>query len=84
MQEAMLEEGATLFLYTDGVTEAKNEARQLFGLERTEAVLQRCAAAQLGPKEILEAMGDEVHRFVGSAEQSDDLTMLAIRYSGKK
>jgi len=63
------------------VTEAKNEARQLFGLERTEAVLQRCAAAQLGPKDILEAMGDEVRRFVGSAEQSDDLTMLAIRYT---
>ena len=81
MQETVLEEGATLFLYTDGVTEAKNEARQLFGLERTEAVLQRCAAAQLGPKEILEAMGDEVRRFVGSAEQSDDLTMLAIRYT---
>jgi len=81
MQETVLEEGATLFLYTDGVTEAKNEKRKLFGMERTEAVLQRCAAAGLGPDEILKAVSEEVHRFVGNAEQSDDLTMLTIHYT---
>ena len=81
MQETRLQEGTTLFLYTDGVTEAKNEARKLFGLERTEAVLQRCGTTGLGTKEILDAVSKEVHRFVGHAEQSDDLTMLAIHYT---
>ena len=79
LQETQLQPDSTIFLYTDGLTEAKNEARKQFGLERVEAVL----TAQVGkqPQEILEQVTEAVHGFVKNAEQSDDLTMLAIRYT---
>ena len=79
LQEIQLQPDSTIFLYTDGLTEAKNEARKQFGLERVEAVL----TAQVGkqPQEILEQVTEAVHGFVKNAEQSDDLTMLAIRYT---
>lgn len=79
MQELVLEGGSTLFLYTDGVTEAKNSSHNLFGLERMMTALDRFA--NLPPKQLLEKVTDEVHAFVEDAEQSDDLTMLAFRYS---
>ena len=80
-QETMLAPDSTIFLYTDGLTEAKKEKRQFFGLQRTEEVLSKCAQQQLKPQQIIETVSEEVHRFIGEAEQSDDLTMLAIRYT---
>ena len=79
VQETRIMPGTTLFLYTDGLTEAMNEERQLFGLERVKAVLGTCDGQQ--PQEILTAVTEAVHTFVGDAEQSDDLTMLAIHYT---
>ena len=79
MQETTLDSGSTLFLYTDGLTEAKNSLHKQFGLKRVMAVLN--SNNGLTPRELLEKMTSEVHAFVEDAEQSDDLTMLAIRYS---
>ena len=79
MQETILESGSMLFLYTDGLTEAKNRQRKQFGLDRVHAVLKD--ATDLSPEQLLEKMTQEVHAFVEGAEQSDDLTMLAIRYT---
>ena len=75
-QETDLHCGDTLFLYTDGLTEAENESHALFGEARMIAALdgERNAQAQL------EAVKRAVHAFVGEANQSDDLTMLCIRY----
>ena len=81
MQETQLEPDSTIFLYTDGLTEAKRAPKQMFGLERTQEVLTKCAEEQLTPQQILERVSEELHRFVGDAEQSDDLTMLAIHYT---
>ena len=81
VQEVQIEPGSTIFLYTDGLTEAKNTEHRQFGLERVEAVL--AANSQLPPRQLLEVVIQEVHAFVGDAEQSDDLTMLAIRYTTK-
>ena len=77
MEETTLADGAMLFLYTDGLTEAKNLERQQFGLNRVMAMLTDCPqnAAQL-----VERMKQEVQSFCRGAEQSDDLTLLAIRY----
>ena len=77
-QEARLNPGDTLFLYTDGLTEAENAAQELFSDLRMEETLQpgRTAVEQL------RSMHRAVHTFVGGAEQSDDLTMLCIRYLG--
>ena len=82
MQETVLTDGSTLFLYTDGLTEAKNRERQMFGVERVMDVLNGCA--DLKPAQLLEKMEREVHAFVEDAEQSDDLTMLAIHYTPKQ
>ena len=84
LEETVLAPGSTVFLYTDGLTEAKRGYRQFFGLERTKEVLRRCAAGGLTPEQIVEEVTKAVHGYVGDAEQSDDLTMLAIHYTPKK
>ena len=72
---------STIFLYTDGLAEAMDKDHQQFGMTRIEAVLKECAKDQLQPQQILNIFNERVHQFVGEAEQSDDLTMLAICYT---
>ena len=72
---------STIFLYTDGLAEAMDKDHQQFGMTRIEAVLEECAKDQLKPQQILNIFNERVHQFVGEAEQSDDLTMLAICYT---
>ena len=80
-QETVMEPGSTLFLYTDGLTEAKNMQRELFREERVMDVLeQACQQGTTEPEVLLKQMQTAVRDFVKDAEQSDDLTMLAIRY----
>ena len=67
-----------LFLYTDGLTEAENSAHDQFGETRMIDALQQLN--DLPPRFIVDGMRQEVERFVGNADQSDDLTMLVIRY----
>lgn len=76
-QETVLERGATLFLYTDGLTEAENGSKELYGEQRLLNVLVRTADA--GPKEIIETVITDIDRHVAGAEQSDDLTILTIK-----
>ncbi len=80
VQDMFLKPESTLFLYTDGLTEAKQKGYAQFGMERTKKVLAKCIEEQLMPLQIMERINEEVHAFVGDNEQSDDLTMLAIRY----
>ena len=90
VEETHIEPNSTIFLYTDGLTEAKNSQHKLFGLERVKEVLAGCLVdssfSRLGtnvtsPNDLIETMIEAVHQFVGDAEQSDDLTMMAIRYT---
>ena len=81
VQETQLKPDSTLFLYTDGLTEAMNIKHKQFGIKRVEEVL--AANHQLHPQQLLEAISHQVREFVGDAEQSDDLTMLAIHYTPK-
>lgn len=66
----------TLFLYTDGLTEAENAQSDQFGEKRMEQVLANKSSAQ----SMLEAMQKAVDKFVSNAPQSDDLTMLVLNY----
>ena len=75
-----LEPGAKLFVYTDGLTEATNAEKMLFGTERMIEALRR--GENGSPEQIMETVSEAVNRFVGSAPQFDDLTMLCIRYNG--
>ena len=73
-----LKPGDAIFVYTDGVTEANNPEKQLYGLEHLTASLN--AAAKQSPKEILARVRADVNDFAAGAEQSDDLTMLCLEY----
>ena len=81
LQQVTLAPQTTIFLYTDGLNEAENILHAQFGDDRiislAETLLNR---GQNKPSTIIQLMTDAVHDFVGQAEQSDDLTMLAIQY----
>lgn len=77
-QKLQLAYGDTLFLYTDGLTEAENIRHEQFSEDRMEKGLHSCLA--LRPREIVDTMDAQVAAFVGDAEQSDDLTLMAVRY----
>ena len=81
LQETTLSPGDTIFLYTDGLTEAKIKDDEEIGPERTEVVLKECIERKLNPEEMVNAVIEAVHRFTKDAPQSDDLTMLAVRYT---
>lgn len=75
--EFTLEKGGTLFLYTDGVAEATNAEKQLFGTDRMLSALN--SEPEADPKKLLENMKKSVEEFVGDAPQFDDLTMLGVK-----
>ena len=72
----------TLFIYTDGVTEAMNEKDELYGEERL-LDLFNSLDPNLSSEEICKAINEDVHRFQGEAEQADDITMLCVKYKDK-
>ena len=81
-QETVLLSGESLFLYTDGLTEAMNESHEQFGLKRVEKGLRVCIGKESNTSEkLIRIMTNRVNAFVDGAEQSDDLTMLAIHYT---
>ena len=77
LQETEIDAQTTIFLYTDGLTEAEDINHQQFQEERIHEVAQ---ASSNEPRPLIENMTKAVHNFVGEAEQSDDLTMMAIKY----
>ena len=79
-QEIVMAPGTTIFLYTDGLTEAENASQEQFGEKRMTDVLTTQMAVNASPQTLIETMTDAVHQFVGETEQSDDLTMLVIKY----
>jgi sigma-B regulation protein RsbU (phosphoserine phosphatase) len=81
LQETSIFTGTTIFLFTDGLTEAENANHEQFQLERISEVAEQSLERQeQNPKQLIDQMTAAVHQFVGDAEQSDDLTMMAIQY----
>ena len=79
--ELQLKPGAKLFVYTDGVPEATDADKRLFGTDRLVAALNQTPGES--PEMILKNVRARVDEFVGSAEQFDDMTMLCVHYRGK-
>jgi sigma-B regulation protein RsbU (phosphoserine phosphatase) len=80
-QEAQIFTGTTIFLFTDGLTEAMDADQNQFQMERVNNVAsQALSNQQQEPRQLIARMTEAVHKFVGDAEQSDDLTMMAIQY----
>lgn len=81
LQEAKIFTGTTILLFTDGLTEAMDSDKELFRMERVNEVASKALAQQQQePRQLIAQMTEAVHEFVGDAEQSDDLTMMAIQY----
>ena len=79
--ELTLSPGDKLFVYTDGVREARDKNSGLFGTKRMLEALNE--AADVAPEEILKNVSSAVDGFVKEEEQFDDFTMLCIEYKGK-
>ena len=80
-QDITITSGTTIFLYTDGLTEAENFCHEQFGEQRIQAQVTGMAGeGDITPEALIGGMDTAVHRFVAETEQSDDLTMLAIKF----
>ena len=75
-----LVQGGWLCVVTDGVTEAMNARGELYGSARLLSVLRGLESA--APDAVIAAVRDDVRRFAGGAEQSDDVTLLCVRWTG--
>ena len=74
--------GDMLFLYTDGVTEAMDGEGQLYTKGRLKETLDRIGTPDAKAEQILAAVRADIAAHVGGAEQSDDVTMMAVRFLG--
>ena len=72
-----LAEDDVLLIYTDGITEAMNNNRQLFSEERLLDVVRK--SGNLTTQEFVEKLKDEIHSFTEGCEQNDDITLVAIK-----
>ena len=80
--EFTLNPGDSLFVYTDGVTEATNSQEELFGTERLLQALNKNPDSD--PDMILYLVRRAIDAFVGTAPQFDDITMMGLRYNGSE
>ena len=78
--EITLEPGDSLFLYTDGVTEAANKESAMFGSDRMIEALNIDPGAD--PETLIKIVRHSVDLFTGDATQFDDITMVCLRYKG--
>ena len=86
LQETVMGDGEVLFLYTDGLTEGKDRAGRMFGLDRVKRLLGNLPFTTddlMTPEEILQYMVKAAHDFADGTEQSDDLTMLVVQHLPK-
>jgi serine phosphatase RsbU (regulator of sigma subunit) len=72
-----LKQGDTVVLYTDGVVEAMNDKGELYGFERFMTSIE--GGRELDATTLLEKLMDDVSRYVGGAEQHDDLTIVVVK-----
>ena len=80
-QETLINPQTTIFLYTDGLTEAEDASHVLYGEERMKATAREAVAdGRTSPESLFNQMTQSVEAFVDKAVQSDDLTMLVIQY----
>ncbi len=75
-----LKPGETLFLYTDGVPEAANKDKAMYDESRLKSSLEKYRNLPL--KDLLQSIQTELKEFANGEPQSDDITMLAVRYKG--
>ena len=84
-QQTIIDPQTSIFLYTDGLTEAENKDEEFFGNQRMmEFAKKLIENGNPEPEKTVQQMSDAVKNFVDGNVQSDDLTMLAIKYTKQK
>ncbi|MCW5982471.1 MAG: SpoIIE family protein phosphatase [Bryobacteraceae bacterium] len=78
VRTSSLAPGDKLIVYTDGLTDARSEDGQVFGVKRLMSMLKRLRCA--GCEELHQAIVEELEEFTGEAEQADDVTLLVVEY----
>ena len=81
-QRSLVDKGTTLFLYTDGYTEAENAEHEQFGRERMCQEALRLSAERPDSRTLVQAMRRAERVFVNYLPQADDISLLAIKYQG--
>ena len=79
-EEISLKPGESVLFYTDGVTEARNGSGELFGEKRLLEVMNKQDYTSL--VELHHSIKNEIASFVGDAPQSDDITIMTLKYRG--
>lgn len=77
--QVRLQPGDVLLMYTDGVTEAMNVGSEEFGADRLKALFTQSGAG-MTPRSVIDAVIAAVDAFAGGADQSDDITCVALHY----
>lgn len=84
-QELTIDLETTIFLYTDGLNEAEDPGHAQFGVQRIINIAESLVKeGKNEPITMTKKMIEAVHRFVDDAEQSDDMTILAIKYGKRR
>ncbi len=78
-QQITLQRGESIFIYSDGLTEAENSAQELYSDQRLIDTLKSIVNTN-NPQNVINIVKQSVDKFVNGNEQSDDLTMLIINY----
>ena len=79
MQTLTMKPGSTIFLYTDGLTEARNADRKLMGREKVLQMITAVGTAD--PKQLVEMCIAQWREYIDETEQSDDMTLLAVSFT---
>ena len=80
LQEIQLEPGDLIYLYTDGVTEATNSSKQLYGENRLLNFIKEHNFSNM--QKLCEDVKNDIDSFVNDAPQFDDISMIALKYNG--
>ncbi len=82
LKEIDFNSGDEIYIYTDGVTEAQNEAEELYGEKRLKEMLNSNKNKPL--KEICDSIEEDIKEYSNGIEQSDDITMLNFKFFGNE
>ena len=80
--EFVMDAGDSLFVYTDGVTEARNRDGEMYNQDRLLETLNRHTGE--APRAVIEAVEQDLAGYIGEEDPFDDMTMLCFQYRGKE
>jgi sigma-B regulation protein RsbU (phosphoserine phosphatase) len=81
-RKIQLKPGDVIFMYTDGVTEAMNPEKKLFSEPRLKESVTRLKDRDI--KDLIHAMREEIRTYAQGEPQSDDITMMAVKFKGRQ